>query len=134
MDGVDLSSHVKVITVDDSLLVAQRMEDLFETLEGISYVGHARNSGYALHLLRKKKPDVVILDIHLEEQTSGASGITLLKTIREQYPDILTIMLTNATEEQYRTKCMNLGANFYLDKSNDFERLPTILNNIKSDN
>ena len=96
----------------------------------IEFLGNARNSLSALDLIGKQVPDVAILDIHLDENMPHANGIDLLITLRERYPEMKVIMFTNLTLPQYRDRCLEFGAHYFLDKSNDFYRLPEALEEI----
>ena len=73
---------------------------------------------------------MIIMDIHLEHELMGLNGIDLLKTVRHDYPHIVVIMLSNYSEMQYRQKCEQLGAAYFFDKTNDFDKIPETLNRI----
>jgi DNA-binding NarL/FixJ family response regulator len=124
------SSVLKIITVDDSSIVTERLQSLFSELDYVAFMGNARSIGDALHLIEYHRPDVVILDIHLEGEVPGANGITLLTRIKRIYPNMYIVMLTNMAIPQYRSVCMALGADYFLDKSHDFELIPETLKKI----
>jgi len=50
--------------------------------------------------------------------------------IKRQKPSVRVIVLTNYPYPQYRKRCMELGAEFFLDKSTEFDRLPAVLQQI----
>jgi DNA-binding NarL/FixJ family response regulator len=60
----------------------------------------------------------------------GGSGIQVLETIRKEKPAPLIIMLTNFTHEPYRQRCFKLGADYFFDKSSEFEKVKEILENL----
>lgn len=123
---MDTAPTLKVITVDDSPLIAERVKLLLSDLECVEFLGNAGNIVSAIELVKRKNPDVAVLDIHLGNIPS-ANGINLLKTLRKDYPNMIIIMLTNLSDPQYRTTCLNLGANYFFDKTNDFEKVPETL-------
>jgi DNA-binding NarL/FixJ family response regulator len=43
------------------------------------------------------------------------------------YPDLYVLICTNYPYPQYREECLTAGANFFLDKSAEFEKIPAIL-------
>jgi DNA-binding NarL/FixJ family response regulator len=119
-----------IVTVDDSSIFADRMQTMLSDISNIRLLGHARNISEALDLINQKKPDVVFLDIRLEENMPDRNGITLLLTLRQKHPDIKIFMLSNLYEPQYKETCMALGAHHFFDKSNDLEKIPEILKSI----
>lgn len=118
---------LKVVIVDDSPLIVVRLEQMLDGLERIKLLGHASNIGSGFALIRDTVPDVVILDIYLEEDAPEANGLTLLAVLTKEFADIQVIMLTNLFDQQYKSKCMKTGAKYFLDKSNEFEKIPEIL-------
>jgi DNA-binding NarL/FixJ family response regulator len=57
----------------------------------------------------------------------GGSGLDVLRAIRMDYPDLYVLICTNYPYPQYREECLTAGANFFLDKSAEFEKIPAIL-------
>lgn len=107
---------------DDSGPVRERLIDLLSEVEGAEVIGQAANARDAVEGVRRLKPHVVILDI----QMPGGSGIDVLKEIKQGGLPPLVLMLTNHASPQYRKKCLEWGADFFLDKSRDLECLLTI--------
>ncbi len=58
------------------------------------------------------------------------NGIDILKQIKREKPFIVAIMLTNYTESEYKTICMKEGADYFLDKSIEFNKVLDICNNL----
>lgn len=127
----DTSTYLKVVTVENSLLVAERVQSMLNDLANVRFMGNARSVPEALRLISRKNPDVVILDIHLGEDHPNANGIHLLATLRRKYQRMKLIMLTNLTDPQYRSTCISLGADYFFDKSNDFDKVPEALRNMQ---
>lgn len=111
-------------------MMVERIKLLLHDLEGIQHVGNARNVASAWYLIEEYKPDVMILDIKLEDHMPGQNGLTLLSLVRNHYPQTTVIMLTNLSMPEYRDNCMRLGADYFFDKSEDFEKIPETLYNI----
>ena len=112
-----------VLLVDDSHLIIERLSDMLNEAEHIGEVLHALSGNEALETLQKRMPDIVLLDINLPD----ISGVELLRIIKEKYPGIIVIMLTNQANDYYRNLCLNIGANHFADKSADFESIPHII-------
>jgi DNA-binding NarL/FixJ family response regulator len=56
-----------------------------------------------------------------------ANGLNLLITLKQRYPKMKVIMLTNLAEPQYRNTCKAFGADYFFDKSVDFDRIDVAL-------
>jgi len=125
---------LKLLIVDDSPLIVARLIENLGALRQIEICGTAKNMPMAISMLDTLNPDVVILDIHLGDDGPFNSGIDLLISMKKQLPEITVIMLTNLSEAQYREKCLELGAGYFLDKSNEFEKIPEVLNLILETN
>jgi DNA-binding NarL/FixJ family response regulator len=121
-----ITGKLKVLVVDDSLIVSNRLRNLLSGLEYIQFSGHAENYSDALLFTDALKPHVVLLDINIK----GKSGIEILKQVKKDYPSIKVIMFTNQSDEHYRKLCLGLGADYFLDKSSEFESLTGLLEKI----
>lgn len=120
------TAGVKVFIADDSAEVRKRIIEMLEELKMIGSIEEAENVQDAIHGLREFIPDVVILDI----QMPGGSGIDVLTQIEKRDRVPVVIMLTNYPYPQYRRRCMDAGADFFFDKSNEFERVAEVVSNI----
>lgn len=120
-------SLLKIVVVEDSAVVMKRLVVFLNETTGLSVVGHASNMVSALRVIRDKKPDAVILDIYLKDDAPDFNGIDLLVRLRSLYPSLLIIMLSNMATSKYTIKCLELGANYFLDKTSDFHKIPDAL-------
>jgi DNA-binding NarL/FixJ family response regulator len=130
MSKVNYAQRIKVVTVDDSPIITQRIKSILGEMDNIELIGSATNAVSALNLIHRQTPNVVILDINFGEDASQFNGIDLLIALRKRYPQMKIIMLTNLSDPQYRTRCIAFGANYFFDKSNDFYKLPETLEEI----
>lgn len=108
-----------VFLVDDSRLITERLSALLTTVEGVQIVGVARTTSAAIRGIRHLVPDLVILDFQMPD----GNGLEVLKAVKQGHSSPLVMMLTNFNYPQYRAECMQWGANYFFDKSQDFERL-----------
>ncbi len=122
-----LNHPIKVLIVDDSLQIIDRIKLSLSHEKDISWIGYALTISSALKTIKDTSPEVLLLDIHLKHDIP-ATGIDLLIQVKKEYPDMKVIMLTNRPTEKFRERCIQLGAEYYLDKTYDFEKIPeTIL-------
>ena len=110
---------MKIVIVDDSAVIRQRLVRLLSELYGVEVVGQADDVPVAKELVKKLKPDVAILDIRMP----SGSGADLLQELKQLKPSPTVIMLTNYPYPENRKKCMDLGADFFFDKSTDFQEV-----------
>jgi two-component system chemotaxis response regulator CheY len=100
---------------------------MLEEINNIGYINVAKDYNEAIKFLDEEKPDLVLLDINLP----GKSGIELLRRIKESGNKSQVIMISNHADDYYRQQCRDLGAKYFLDKSNEFSLVPDIIEKIK---
>lgn len=110
---------MRVFVADDSAPVRERIVSLLEEIPGVEVVGQAEDALAARALVTALQPDVVILDINMP----GGSGIEVLQDIKRLPRAPRVIMLTNYSQPQYRTRCLEAGADEFFDKSTEFEKI-----------
>jgi DNA-binding NarL/FixJ family response regulator len=109
----------QVLIVDDSSQVRQRIAERLTEFPQVRIVGEAGNAREAVEAVSRVKPDMVILDICLPDQ----NGIALLSLLKICYPDTAVVILTDLDDSRYRQTCLNLGADFFLSKALDIDRI-----------
>jgi len=109
-----------VLVVEDSLLIIERILRLLNEADNIRMVIHAANYAESLKMINEINADIILLDLNLPDK----SGIELLKEIKSNQPQIKVIVLTNHANDNYREICTYMGADFFFDKSSDFEKIP----------
>jgi DNA-binding NarL/FixJ family response regulator len=117
---------MRVFIADDSRVVVERLADLLKEVPGVQLVGKANDAPEAIHSIVKTNPDAVILDL----QMPGGSGLDVLRSIRRSHPSVWVVICTNYPYPQYREQCIAAGANYFLDKSAEFEKIPEILRDL----
>ncbi len=112
----------KILLVDDSPLILERLMSMLEELE-IHSLFCCGTAHEAKQFLTHMSPDIVVLDINLPD----GSGIDLLEMAKSSHPNTTVVMLTNQSGSYYRKLCRTLGADYFLDKSTDFEMIPDVI-------
>jgi DNA-binding NarL/FixJ family response regulator len=125
-NAVHEGTNMKVFIVDDSRVVAERLAGLLDEVPGALVVGQAGDVPEAVNGIQKMKPDALILDLHMP----GGSGLDVLRAIRTDHPDLYVLICTNYPYPEYREECLAAGANLFLDKSAEFEKIPSILRDL----
>jgi len=122
---------MKIFVVEDSSAVRERLVEMIREVEDMEVVGEAATYGKAVAGITQTAPDVAILDIKLADDTG--SGIDVLNEIRKTMPAMRAIVLSNYVSPQHLKASADAGAEYFLDKSSDFEKIPEILERIALD-
>jgi DNA-binding NarL/FixJ family response regulator len=124
--GFSRRRKMRVFIADDSRVVVERLADLLNEVPGVQLVGRANDAPEAIQSIVKTNPDAVILDL----QMPGGSGLDVLRCIRQTHPSVWVLICTNYPYPQYREECIAAGADYFLDKSAEFEKIPEILRDL----
>jgi DNA-binding NarL/FixJ family response regulator len=114
---------MRVLIADDSEVIVQRLIALLAHVKGVEIVDQVGTVEETREAVRRLRPDAVILDM----QMPGGSGIDVLESMKKDKLISTVIVLTNYPYAPYRKKCLEVGAKFFLDKSNEFERVGEVL-------
>lgn len=114
---------LKVLLVEDSRVLADRLIELVDQTPTVELIGHVDNERDAIALLKRKAVDVVVLDLQLKQGT----GFGVLKSLIGNKARPHVLVLTNYDLPEYRREATQLGADYFLDKSREYHRLPEIL-------
>ena len=114
---------MKVFIADDSDVVRERLVVMLSGIEGIEIIGEAKDGPEAEEFIQELKPDAVILDIRMPFR----SGLDVLRHIKDSDPAPKVIILTNYPYPHYRRRCMEEGADFFFDKSGEFDKVIEVL-------
>jgi DNA-binding NarL/FixJ family response regulator len=118
---------MKVFIADDSRLVQERLATMLNHLEGVEIVGQAQTAPEAINAIQSLKPEVVILDIRMP----GGTGIDVLRHIKQAKPAPVAIILTNFPYWEYRQACLKAGADYFFDKSSEFDKIPEVFEKLQ---
>jgi response regulator of citrate/malate metabolism len=109
---------IRVLVVDDDFMVAKVHSGYVARTDGFEVVGVAHTGGDALRLVASLKPDLVLLDVYLPDQ----SGLEVLKSLRAN-EDVDVIVITAATDVETVRGAMRGGVLHYLIKPFDYSAL-----------
>src|ERR1700722_6180264 len=105
-----MSMKSRILVVDDEESIREFLEIMLRK-EGYE-VTCAEDGQKALEILKKKAFDMVISDLQMPNMT----GLELLKSVNEQYPDMFFMMITAFGTTETAVEAMKLGAYDYLTK------------------
>ncbi|MGP1587761.1 MAG: protein-glutamate methylesterase/protein-glutamine glutaminase [Treponemataceae bacterium] len=111
--------EIKVLVVDDSVLMRNLISRIISKAEGMTVIGTAMNGKFALDKIPSLKPDIIILDIEMPQM----NGIQFLEARRAQNIDIPVIILSSIAKEgaAVTMDCLALGASDFITKPSGSE-------------
>jgi len=112
-----------ICIVDDEPSILNTLSSILED-EGYQ-VMLAKTGEEALKVIQMEPPDVVILDIWMPE----IDGLEVLKRVREQFPNMMVIMMSGHGSVETAVKATKLGAYDYLEKPLDLEKVTILVRN-----
>ena len=115
----------RVLLVEDSRLLADRLRESLEALEGVEVVASVADELAAIEAVTLREVDAVVLDLQLRQGT----GFGLLERLGRERPTI--IVFTNYELPEYQRRARALGVEHFLSKSRDYERLPQLIQELE---
>ena len=107
---------MKVVVVDDDQLVAISLKTILEADASIDVAATGYSGREAIALYKKYEPDVLLMDIRMEEM----NGLEAAEVILKEYPTARILILTTFSDDEYIVKALSIGAKGYILKQ-DFE-------------
>ncbi|OGS00346.1 MAG: hypothetical protein A2V88_06315 [Elusimicrobia bacterium RBG_16_66_12] len=107
-----VARKITVVIADDQTLFREGIKDLLENEKNIQVVGEAADGREALRLVKKVKPNVILLDIKLPHM----DGIEATRQIHKDCPTTNVLILSGYEDEAHVMEAIQAGANGYLSK------------------
>lgn len=114
-----MTEPYKILLIDDHPLMRQGMRQILELEDNFVIVGEASNGTDGISLALDKKPDLIILDLHMK----GMSGLDTLRSLRAHGVDSRIIVLTVSDGQSDIFALMDAGVDGYLLKDSDTTEL-----------
>ena len=106
---------IKVLIVDDHLVIREGLSAVLQTKADVQVVGDVGNGQEAVEKARQLKPDVILMDISMPVM----DGVEATRIIRKENPDVGIVVLTMHEEEEFIFNAVKAGATGYLLKDSD---------------
>jgi DNA-binding NarL/FixJ family response regulator len=110
---------IRVLLVDDHMLVRQGLAALVGLQPDIEIVGQCGDGTAVIELAEQCRPDVVVLDISLP----GMNGLDVCRGLLRRLPGVGVLMLTMHVDPEYVARALRLGARGYVLKEAAAEQL-----------
>ncbi|WP_040207442.1 response regulator [Neobacillus jeddahensis] len=122
--------HVKVLIVEDELVVRNGISNFIKDMgQPFVLIGTASNGEEALKIIQAHSPHIIITDIKMPKM----DGLTLVKSVKKMYPEIIFAILSGYADFTYATKAMRYGVSDYLLKPINKEVFGTTLNRLMAE-
>lgn len=114
---------MKLLVVDDSELIRSRLVSMLQGMAGIKEIGTADTLQQTLYMATHFLPALVILDLNLPD----GNALKIIPQLRRVSPGLRIAVLTNDASLYNRAKCLEAGADWFFDKSTEFEPMLELL-------
>lgn len=120
---------VRIVLVDDHLLVRAGIRALLESLPGYQVTAECTDGQQAIEEIERCRPDVVLLDIAMP----GLSGIEVARLVRRSSPELRILILSSIDRREIVDQALEAGANGYLLKDFILDELQQALMAVMAD-
>jgi DNA-binding NarL/FixJ family response regulator len=113
---------LKVVLIEDSLLLRDALRAKLDEVSGVEVVGGAEDERSALELLQRQRPDLAIVDLKLRT----GSGIGVLRALfgnPDRFGRPRAVVFSNHGQALVREHCLALGVDRFFDKATETEEL-----------
>lgn len=104
---------IRVVLVDDHPMLREGTATLLTAQADIAVVGQTGRGTEAVALVGERRPDVLVLDLHLPD----LSGVEVTRRVRAAHPAVAILILSNYEDPGYVRALLQLGVRGYLGKT-----------------
>lgn len=119
---------INVLLVDDHELVRTGIRRLLSDISGINVYAEAKDGESAIAAVRKKRPDVVLMDVSMP----GIGGLEATRKLKQIDSSLPVIILTVHTDDPFPTSLLKAGASGYLHKGCTVDEIVTAIKEVNS--
>lgn len=113
---------MRIVLIDDDQLVCMSLKTILEVDGSIEVVAIGNDGSHALSLYKEYMPDVLLMDIRMQE----TNGTEALEGLLKEYPEAKVLFLTTFLDDAYIVKALELGAKGYIVKQNFENIIPAL--------
>ena len=120
---------IRVLLVDDQVLMRRGLRKLLEVEDSIEVVGEAADGVEALRLIPETMPEVALVDARMPKM----DGVELIRHLSQEHPRVAAIILTTFDDDEYIFGGLRAGARGYLLKDTPPEELVSAIEKASRD-
>lgn len=110
---------IRVLLVDDHMMVRQGLRTVLESYDDIEVVGEAADGKESLECVEHLQPSVVVMDVSMPQM----NGIDATMVIKARHPETIVLGLSVNASQDNRTAMTNAGASGFLTKEAAVDQL-----------
>lgn len=110
---------IKVVLVDDSRLVRERVADALRDFAHVNVAAEYEAANEAIDGVSEHSPDLVVLDIELKQ----SNGMQVLQHVVKNHPMARVFIFSNYSDAQQRSRFLSAGAHGFYSKTNEFDQM-----------
>ena len=107
-----MSAALRVLVVDDQQIVRDGLATILDLLGDVNVVGTAADGAQALELVALRRPDVVLMDLHMPV----LDGVAATRRIVAEHPGTAVLILTTFAQDDDALEALRAGARGVLTK------------------
>lgn len=123
------TSTIRVAVIDDHPAVRTGIRETVNDTMGLDVVAESGSVDEAIQLIEDEQPDVVVLDLSLED----GHGFQLLENIQARFPETRVVVFSVYDEKAYARRAMQTGASGYVMKNAPLDELITAIRRVEKD-
>jgi DNA-binding NarL/FixJ family response regulator len=121
-----MGTSIRVVLVEDHKLFREGMKAMLNSRDELEVVAEAKDGLEAIRCIKKNNPDLLVLDLSMPR----LSGISVIKDIRPQFPDLKILVLSIHESDQYVLEAFEAGANGYCIKDASRDELMIAIDSV----
>jgi len=114
---------IKVLVADNHPIVRIGLKNVLQDNEVIEIIGNVSTTSELFGFIVARQPDVIILEMDIPE----VNGITALRRIKRDFPDIKIVIFSSQPEEVYALSTIKAGASGYISKTASLDTIVTAI-------
>ncbi|TXN36922.1 response regulator transcription factor [Flagellimonas hymeniacidonis] len=121
---------IKVIIADNHPIVRLGIKQVLEASSDIEVIADVSTTTELFDTLDKVSPDVVMLEMDIPE----INGIATLRKLKQEFPNVKSLMYSGQSEDVYALSTIRAGAFGYLSKTADLDYVITAVRKVSEGN
>jgi two-component system, NarL family, invasion response regulator UvrY len=113
----------KIALVEDSILVRESLRRMLVDIADFEIVGEYDHAAAAIAGITEHLPHLILLDLRLRD----SNGMQVLKHVKRSHPNVFVIVFSSQSDPINRIRAFAAGADMFLSKTDDIDRLNDVL-------
>jgi DNA-binding NarL/FixJ family response regulator len=120
--------NTRVLVIDEYPVFRVGLSSLLKLIPGYTVIGEADTAAGALEIAEREKPNLVIMEFHLENE----NGMELISQLKTRHPETVVLVMSTRDERYYSERILRLGAQGYIMKTAPVYNVKEAINTVMS--